>query len=174
MHRLGTTRARWNLLAQQTLMHRQTRIDPQHPERGPLIRPDTWSGYPAARDRVFRRWAEAGTRGPIALGGDIHAFAAADCVDPDAPGGPPVGAEFVGGSITSVVHDAAYKRQAAADGIAFAENEVRGYGRLDLTAAGGTCVFRGVDDALREDSGVHDLARFRLDPQRPGIHLENA
>ncbi|MCP3734578.1 alkaline phosphatase D family protein [Sphingomonas sp. RP10(2022)] len=174
MQALGQTRAQWNVLAQQTLMHQQGRIDAEHPERGVQYSADNWSGYPAARDRVFRRWVEAKTPNPIALGGDIHAFAAADVHDPGRPGGPPIAAEFVGGSITSLFHDASFKAQAAANGLVYAENEVRGYGRVDLTPAGGTVTFRSLADARDPASRARDLVRFALDPHQPGIRQQSA
>lgn len=173
MEKLGSSKAQWNLLAQQTLMHQQGRRDPAHPDAPPtIVSADNWSGYPAARDRIFRRWAEAKTSNPLALGGDIHAFAAADLPHPDRPDGPPVASEFVGGSITSLFHDASFKALAKTNGLAFAENEVRGYGRIDLTAGGAQVTFRGLDDALREDSGIRDLARFSVEAGRPGLHVE--
>ena len=173
MERLATTQARWNILAQQTLMHQQVRIDPAHPERGAQYPADSWSGYPAARDRIFRRWAEVGTSNPIALGGDIHAFAAAEIRDPAHPGGPPIAAEYVGGSITSRLRDPSYKALAARNGIGFAEDAKRGYGRLDLTPAGGEIVFRGLHDSRRADSGIADIARFVLTPDKPGLNMSS-
>ncbi|QNA84803.1 alkaline phosphatase [Sphingomonas sp. So64.6b] len=172
MAHLGSSRAQWNVLAQQTLMRQQARIDADHPERGKQFSADTWSGYPAARERIFRRWAEAGTGNPLALGGDIHAFAAADIHDPAKRDGAPIAAEFVGGSISSLLHDPSFRQLAGANGLAFAENEKRGYGRLDLTAKGGEMVFRGLIDARREDSAITDIARFILPAGQPGIHLD--
>ena len=169
MEKLGATNAQWNLLAQQTLMHQQGRIDPAHPEHGRQFSADNWSGYPAARDRIFRRWADARTPNPMALGGDIHAFAAADVHDPAKPDGPPIASEFVGGSISSLFHDASFKQQASANALVYAENEVRGYGRVDLTQTGGEVVFRGVADARREDSSISDLVRFALVDGQPGL-----
>jgi alkaline phosphatase D len=169
MERLGTSRAQWNVLAQQTLMHQQVRIDPAHRERGDQYPADSWSGYLAARDRIFRRWADVGTSRPIALGGDIHAFAAADIRDPARPDGPPIAAEFVGGSITSRLRDPSFQGLAARNGIGFAEDAKRGYGRLDLTPSGGEVVFRGLDDSRREDSAITDIARFALLPDKPGL-----
>ena len=174
MDRLGATKAQWNLLAQQTLMHQQGRIDAAHPERGPQFSADNWSGYPAARDRIFRRWVDARTSNPVALGGDIHAFAAADVHDPAKPDGPPIASEFVGGSITSLFHDASFKQQAPANGLVYAENEIHGYGRIDLTPKGGEVVFRGVADARREDSSIADLARFALMDGKPGLNIDSA
>lgn len=172
MDRLGTSRAQWNILAQQTLMRQQARIDAAHPERGKQFSADTWSGYPAARDRIFRRWAEVGTANPLALGGDIHAFAAAEIRDPAKPDGAPIAAEFVGGAITSLLHDASFKQLAGANRLGFAEDGMRGYGRVDLTAAGGTVTFRGLTDSRREDSGIGDIARFALEAGRPGLHVD--
>lgn len=166
---LAKTGAQWNLLTQQTLM-RQT---VQHYEHGKAeYSADNWSGYPAARDRIFRRWVEAGTSNPLALGGDIHAFAAADIRNPDHPDGAPIASEFVGGSITSLRPDPDFKPLAAANGLAFAENDVRGYGRLNIDAKGGSVTYRGLADARREDSQISDIARFSLEAGRPGLHVE--
>jgi len=170
MQQLGDSRAQWNILAQQTLMHSQARIDSAHPERGRQYGADTWSAFPAARDRIFRRWAEVGISNPIALGGDIHAFAAADICDPARPDGPAIGAEFVGGSITSLLRDASFKDLAQANGLGFAEDAVRGYARLSITPQGGEIVFRGLADARRADSDATDIASFALEPGMPGLH----
>lgn len=172
MDRLGDSPAQWNILAQQTLMHQQARIDPAHPERGRQYGADTWSGFPAARDQIFRRWAEVGTSNPLALGGDIHAFAAADIRHPDRPDDPPIAAEFVGGSITSLLHDKSFKGLAATNGLGFAEDTVRGYGRLDLSPKGGLVTFRGLTDSRRRDSAISDIARFSLTPGRHGLQAE--
>jgi alkaline phosphatase D len=173
MDKLGTSKAKWNILAQQTLMHRQLRTDPAAPEAGPKIPADTWTGFPAARDRIFRRWSDAKTSNPLTLGGDIHAFAASDLTSPERPDGPAIASEFVGGSITSLFHDDSYKALAKSNGLAFAENEVRGYARLDFTAKGAEVSFRGLADARREDSAISDIARFSLEAGRPGLHVES-
>ncbi|CAN5238504.1 alkaline phosphatase D family protein [soil metagenome] len=172
MDRLSDTRAQWNILAQQTLMHQQARIDPAHPDRGNQYGADTWSGFPAARDRIFRHWAAAGTPNPLALGGDIHAFAAAEIHHPDRPDDPPIAAEYVGGSITSLLHDKSFKGLAKANGLGFAEDAMRGYGRLDLTPVGGSVTFRGLADSRQIASGVSDIARFALLPDEHGLHTE--
>jgi len=169
--RLARTPAQWNILAQQTLMRQAVVSPPEGPDGGPRYSADNWSGYPQARERIFRRWVEAGTSNPLALGGDIHAFAAADIMDPDRPDGSPIAAEFVGGSITSLRPDPDFKRLAPANGLRFAENEVRGYGRLDIDARGGTVTYRGLADARREDSGIADIARFAVEDKKPGLHV---
>jgi alkaline phosphatase D len=168
---LGHSPAQWNLLAQQTLMTSLRRVDPAHDDQpAHLYSADTWASYPAARDRIIRRWADARTSNPIALGGDIHAFAAGDMRHPDRPDGPPVASEFVGGSITSLFHDPFLKAEAKVSGLAFAENEVHGFGRVDLTGTGANIVFRGLRDATTPDSPVYDLARFAIEPGTAGLH----
>ncbi|QXQ08319.1 alkaline phosphatase D family protein [Sphingosinicellaceae bacterium] len=171
MQALASTHARWNLLAQQTLMAPFALIDPTHPERGATLHPaDRWEGYPAARDRIFRRWAEAGTPNPVVLSGDIHAFTAADIHHPDTPDGPAIAAEFVGGSITSLNHHPAWRDEAKANPhIRFAENEVRGYARVDLSDKGGEVLFRGLADARDPASAASTIAKFELEAGRGGI-----
>jgi alkaline phosphatase D len=166
---LGRTKAQWNVLAQQTIMSSLKRVNPAD-EKGPIVySADVWAGYPMARDKLLRRWAEAKTSNPFAIGGDIHSFEAADMrLTPD---GPPVGAEFVGGSITSLFHDPFLKEEAKRSGVRFAENEVHGYGRVDLGARKADIVFRGLADARIENSGISDLARFTIETGRPGIQI---
>lgn len=168
---LGTTRAAWNLLAQQTLMTPFALIDPRSPERGATLHPvDRWDGYTAARDRVFRRWVEAKTPNPVVLSGDIHAFTAADIRHPEYPEGAPIAAEFVGGSITSINHHPAWREEAKANpGIRFAENELRGYARVDLGEARMDVAFRGLADSRDVASTVSTIARFEVEAGRPGI-----
>ncbi|HUD27616.1 MAG TPA: alkaline phosphatase D family protein [Novosphingobium sp.] len=170
--KLAGSKAQWNILGQQTLMRQSVVPDPADPSDAPHYSADNWSGYPAARERIFRRWVEAGTSNPLALGGDIHAFAAAQIQDPDRPDGAPIGAEFVGGSISSLRNDPDFRRLAPGNGLAFAEAMVRGYGRLDIDAKGGSVTYRGLADARREDSPIADIARFSLEAGRPGFHVE--
>ena len=165
---LHRTTARWNLLAQQTVMSSLRRVDPDRPQGPPVYSADVWASYPAARDRIIRGWADARTPNPLALGGDIHSFLAGDLRHPDRPDRA-VAAEFVGGSITSLFHDPYLKQEAARSGAAFAENEVRGYGRVDLNERGCDVTFRNLADATKPQTSVHDLVRFQLEPGRPGI-----
>ncbi|MFA6124631.1 MAG: alkaline phosphatase D family protein [Sphingomonas sp.] len=168
---LGSTRATWNLLAQQTLMAPFALINPAHPERGTVLHPaDRWEGYTAARDRIFRRWVDARTPNPVVLSGDIHAFTAADLRHPDRREGAPIAAEFVGGSITSINHHATWREEAKANpGIRFAENEVRGYARVDLREKRADIAFRGLADARDPASAVSTIAGFTVEAGRPGI-----
>lgn len=163
---LSSSQAQWNLLAQQTLMAELQLGDPAK-QATRFYSSDGWDGYPANRDRILQRWREAKVSNPMALGGDIHAFAAADLSE--TPDGPPVAATFVGGSISSLggESDAFAARNAH---IKQFDGKVRGYGRVDLTPQGGRVTFRTVENALVPMSPVRDLASFALEDGRPGVH----
>lgn len=163
---LAQSKAQWNLLAQQTLMAELQLGDPAQ-QATRMYSSDGWDGYPANRARILQRWREAKVSNPIALGGDIHAFAAADLTE--IPDGPPVAATFVGGSITSLggESDAFAAKNAH---IKQFDGKVRGYGRVDLTPKDSRVTFRTVENALVPTSSVRDLASFALEDGRPGVH----
>ena len=50
-----------------------------------------------------------------------------------------------------------------------AANQVRGYGRVDLTAEACTITFRGLADATRPTTTVSTLARFEVEAGRLGL-----
>lgn len=166
LHTLGESRARWNLLAQQTMfseLQLGAAADPA--KRG--YSSDGWDGYPANRARILGRWREAKVSNPIALGGDIHAFAAADLRE--TPDGPAVGAEFVGGSISSLGGDEG-GYAAKNEHIKLYDSAVRGYGRIDLGSKNSRVTFRAVENARVPSSPVRDLASFALENGVPGVH----
>ena len=61
------------------------------------------------------------------------------------------------------------KREAARSAVAYAENEVRGYGRVDLTPEAAHVTFRGIRDATVPISDAFDLKSFTVEAGRPGI-----
>ena len=165
--RFVASRARWNVLTQQTIMSTLNRVNPKDENGPPVYSTDVWAGYPAARDAILHGWAGTKLSNPFAIGGDIHSFEAADMrLRPD---GPPVGAEFVGGSITSLQNDLYLKEEAPRSGVRFAEHRVRGYGRIDIAADRCDVTFRNTIDATKIDTGINDLVKFTMVPGRPGI-----
>ncbi|MES2723627.1 MAG: alkaline phosphatase D family protein [Pseudomonadota bacterium] len=163
---LGKSKAQWNLLAQQTLFSELQLGDPAN-QATRAYSSDGWDGYPATRGRILQRWREAGVSNPIALGGDIHAFAAADLQE--TPGGPAVGTEFVGGSISSLGGGEVGPYAAKNAHIKLYDSTVRGYGRVDLSAKDSRLTFRSVENALVPTSPIRDLASFALENGRPGV-----
>jgi alkaline phosphatase D len=86
---LSGSPARWNVLAQQTVVAAVPFADG-------LVNLDQWDGYPAARGRLLDQLEEA--RNPVILTGDIH-LGAVGTVEREP--GEPVAAELVGTSISS-------------------------------------------------------------------------
>jgi alkaline phosphatase D len=167
---LGKTRARWNVLTQQTLMKQELRIPSGAPKASPSVyNTDSWDGFAAARDRVARRWRDAKTPNPLVVSGDIHAFIAGDHLDPD-DASRIVASEWVGGSISSGANDATLNESLAANPkFHFGENRVRGYSRMDLTASQCEVTFRALIDVRDPQSAVRDLARFVVEDGKPGM-----
>jgi alkaline phosphatase D len=177
---LRASRARWNLLAQGVVF---TRVD-EDPGPRELRWNDGWAGYPAARERLLRSIADSGAQRPVILGGDIHAFIAADqrLGEPDlvpAEHGdgraPIVASELVTTSITSNAPPRAavdaYRR--ATGHVHFADGDRRGYLWLELSAARLEATMLGFD-SVRETTAApaRPLAAFTIEADRPG--LQNA
>jgi len=160
--RVSDTEARWNFLGQQTLMG-ELRL-----EEGKVSN-DGWDGYPVTRRKILETWRDAKVANPVALGGDVHCFFAGDLALER--GGPVIGTEFVGGSISSLGRN--NKSLAGAllvnPHLKYGEGETRGYGRIDLTPQACTVTFRGVANALDRASPVRDLATFVVEDGRPGV-----
>ena len=98
---LDTSPARWNILAQQTLMAQASQV--------PILRPgderiwtDGWDGYMANRSRMLASIVRNRVDNPVFWGGDIHSFWVTDVhADGNNPDSPVVATEFVGTSVTS-------------------------------------------------------------------------
>lgn len=161
----------WNLVAQTTLVAPLHGADP-HSVRGPLVWTDRWDGYPAARRRLAEGLQAAGVTGAVLLGGDTHAHQVADLHrDPDDPASPVVAAEFVGTSISS-----RGRSQAQLDALRgynphlhLARTDVRGATRFVLTPGRLDAELLAVRDPADDASAVDVLARFAVEPGRPGV-----
>jgi alkaline phosphatase D len=159
--------ARWNVLAQQTLM---AEID-----RGPGERhvywADGWDGYPMARQRLLDAVAASPTRDTLVLGGDVHSFWAADLKRDFAhPKAPTVATEFVGGSITSQGPSADRLKGYMAKNphIRSALTQVNGYGLVVLDARKALVSFRTLADVRDPKSAITTAQRFAVEAGRPG------
>ena len=108
----ATDDAPWHLIGQQfllsplrtpdlaPLLHPAARVAPafiENSKYGPILLPDSWGGYPEARQR-FLDILSTGNATPIVLTGDIHTALAGDLRTKRGQG---FGAELVCGSITS-------------------------------------------------------------------------
>lgn len=166
---LASTTARWNILAQQTQMTPYPRCDPKHPTSPQRLQTvDTWDGYAATRDRIFAAWQRHKTSNPLVIGGDIHAFVASELKY----NGSTIAPCFVGGSIATVAGDKLLQPNTSEnDAYRFANNEVRGYGRVDLTHAEAQVTFRAIADPHNRNTRAYDLASFAVETDDPGITI---
>lgn len=165
---LGTSRARWNVLAQQTLMAQLDR----RPGAGTLFWTDGWDGYPAARRKLLDFIAARRPNNPLVIGGDVHSTWAADLKpDFDDPRAPVVASEICGTSITSQGPQQARVTVLLADNphIKFADAEQRGYVRVELTHAAARAELRALDDVRRPDARIATAASFVVAAGRAGV-----
>jgi alkaline phosphatase D len=164
---LGASKARWSLLAQQTLMAQADALGGP----GEVFFSDGWDGYPAARRRLLDSLVDQQVANPVVLGGDVHSFWVTDLKqDFDDPASPTIASEFVTTSITSgpPPEDRIQTVKAENPHIHYATGTHRGYLRLELTPARLTADLRGVTSVQRRDAGCSTLASFVVEDGRPG------
>jgi alkaline phosphatase D len=165
---LDRSTARWNVIAQQTLMAQLDR----KPGPGQSFWTDGWDGYPAARRRLLDYLEQRKPANPIVLGGDVHSFWVTDLKpDFDDPRSPVVATEFVGTSITSQFR----RRQAELDAlladnphVRFGNGTRRGYLRVEITRERVRADLRTVGSVTRPRADVDTLATFVVEDGRPG------
>ena len=167
----ASSRARWNVIAQQTLMAQLVR-----PAAGGEARvwTDGWDGYPAARARLLGSVAARRLSNPLVVGGDVHAWYAADLkLDFDDPRGATVASEVCGSSITSQGPSHARLASLAPRNphLRLAEGTTRGYAVATLARGGAEVALRTVETVKRPDAGIGTLARIAIEDGRPGVHV---
>jgi alkaline phosphatase D len=164
---LERSRARWNVLAQQSIMAQVDRKP--GPERG--FWTDSWDGYPAARRRLLDHLASRKPSNPVVIGGDVHAFWVTDLKpDFDDARSPVVATEIVGTSITSQgwrqeVLDA---QRADNPHVRFADGTKRGYVRVEVTPRQWRADLRTMRTVTQPHAECDTLATFVVDDGRPG------
>jgi len=164
----ATSHAQWQVLANQVL------VAPTDSDPGPGVRlpMDTWSGYPAARDRLLGSIAQYAPNKAVVLTGDVHSHWVnelhSDFARPDRP---VVAAEFVGTSISS-----------GGDGPSAPTNDPtainphvkwyanrRGYFRCTVEADKWTSEYRTLPYVSRPDAPIETPTRWRVTRGRAGI-----
>ena len=164
---LGDSRARWNLLAQQT---RMAQFD-QKPGPGRRAWTDGWDGYPAARRRLLEALVSRKVANPVVIGGDVHLFNVCDLkTDFDDPASPVVASEFVGTSITSQSQSQARMDRMLPDNphMKLLEARYRGYVRVEVTPGLLRAELRAMEGVERPDAPCSTLATFAVEDGRPG------
>lgn len=158
--------ARWTLLAQQTRMARLG-----NGAVPPVYWTDGWDGYPAARRRLLETLASRRDGStPLVLGGDIHAFLAAELrPDFDRPEQPPVAVEFVATSITSQSNARYPHPYPGEPHIGFADASRRGWLSMRLTPRDAVVEMRALQNVTDRDSGAFTLRRFAVEAGQPRL-----
>lgn len=166
--------ARWNILAQQTLMTQCSHAAMDKAGDGRFWT-DGWDGYPAARARLLAGIARHRPSNPLVISGDVHSFYAGDLVRdfnrPASDDNPVIATEFCGTSVTSHSHPQARAEQyvAANTHLHYGRSDRRGFVVMEIAPERASVLFQALDDAQRADSGVETLARFVVEDGRPGV-----
>ena len=140
--------------------------------------PDTWDGYPWARERLYDLSRQAGASDLIFLTGDSHSFWANALKDGQ---GRPAGLELGTAGITSpgdFVESGYGPELSRALDRAFAEhvpevvwtdNMHQGYVRLELERDHAEASFIAVDTVMERDFRTSTVKRFRIERRGAGI-----
>jgi alkaline phosphatase D len=172
---LATTKARWNVLAQQTgfaPINRAATLTPPSFTAGA----DYWDGYVAERQQILDWMVEHETANPVVLTGDTHQNWVRNVPrDYRSLDGPLVATEFMGTSISTNGDPAnprtRYDHSPSNPHIVFNNNN-RGYVRCTLTPDAWTSEFRKVS-TVEQEEGVtaSTLATFVIENGLPGARL---
>lgn len=142
--------------------------------------PDTWDGYPWARERLYDLAREAGATDLVFLTGDSHSFWANSLKD---AAGRPVGVELGTAGITSLgdfVESGFGETLSRALDKAFADhmpevvwtdNIHQGYVRLDLRHEAAEATFIAVDTLVSRDYRAFIVNRFRISRSGGTVNL---
>jgi alkaline phosphatase D len=170
---LSTSRARWNIIAQQTLMAQSSQTQIVRPDDGRFWT-DGWDGYPMARQRLFDMLTKGRAANPVVLAGDVHTFYAADLKAdfsrPTSARNPVIATEFCGTSVTSSSRPQARTLQYLDINphIKYGRSDKRGFMLMEVTPSGTTTHFMGLDDVRDPRSAAAAIATFRVEDGRPG------
>ncbi|MFB9948826.1 alkaline phosphatase D family protein [Rhizobium puerariae] len=165
---LGASGETWNVIAQQTLLsERDTKAGP---EAGYNL--DGWDGYRAARTRLLDTVQSSSVRNPLVIGGDLHAFYAADVKRDftDEKAGP-IASEFVCGSITSDAPSGKSLATALAENphLKFASDR-HGYAIMHLGERSAGVDFVGIADRKQQDSPAAVFQSFAVADGAAGVN----
>lgn len=163
---LAGERARWTLIAQQTLFSRLFLPG------GPAERySDIWDGYAAGRDRLVQHLSSGQIRNPIILSGDVHSFWVNDVTQRfDDARAPTIATEFVTTCLASRNAPGSLIGQASGlnPHVRFLDNSVSGYVLVDLDCHRLTTDLRAVESLTDPASRCRSLKQFIVEDRRPG------
>ncbi|MBL9214896.1 MAG: alkaline phosphatase D family protein [Opitutaceae bacterium] len=168
---LDRSASAWNVLAQQVMVARPDLAAGD----GTRYMMDKWPGFEFERRRLLRHLQEHQVANPVVLTGDVHQNWANELpLDPDKPGSPSVGTEFVGTSISSSGDGEATP---ARTNDLYAENPFvkffnteRGYVRCEVTPKDWRSDYRTVPYVSRRNAPLQTRASFVVESGRPVLN----
>lgn len=166
---LQQSQARWSVIAQQTLLSERD----LEPGPGTGYSGDTWDGYRAARGRLLDSIQRAKLANPLVIGGDLHAFYAADVKrDFGAEAAPTLASEFVTGSITSNPPSARAVATAEAENphLKFASGAQHGYAMAELGQRRAQVDFIAISDRKDHAATARVAQSFAVLDGQPGVN----
>ncbi|GAA0717531.1 alkaline phosphatase D family protein [Dokdonella soli] len=169
--KLAGSDARWNVIAQQTLIAPFVSRGDDDCE---LVWTDGWDGYAGARAELLGFIAARQVPNVVTLGGDMHAFYAADLRadfrDADSPA---IASEFVGTSISAEGDDYAERARHLPlnPHIRYFESRWRGYLRCEITPQLWRSDLRIVDDVGDPHSSARTLLTLHVENGRAGVQV---
>jgi alkaline phosphatase D len=172
---LSSSPARWNILAQQTLMAQNSQL-PVNKETDGRFWTDGWDGYPMARQQLFDTLHASRAANPLVLSGDVHSFFACelnrDPARPRSAANPVLATEFCGTSVTSPSRPQKRTEQYVSmnHGIKYGRSDKRGFMLLDVGPAKTTTLFQALDDVHDRSSGLSSAASFVVRDGKAGLN----
>jgi alkaline phosphatase D len=163
--------ARWNVIAQQTLI---APFVSRNDDDRDVVWTDGWDGYAGARAQLLDFIARREVPNVVTLGGDVHAFYATDLkTDFDDPDAKTIATEFVGTSLSTQGDDyASIARDLPLNPhVRHFENRWRGYLRCEITPTLWRSDLRIVDDATDVQSDARTLLSLHVESGRPGVQV---
>ena len=167
---LGTSHAKWNVLAQQVMV---TRIDYAAGDVE-VLDMDKWAGYEADRRRLLTFLAEHKPANPVILTGDIHTNWACDVTTDFNKRDPRnVAVEFVGTSISS--SGDGFRTPRNTDTISKENpavklyNALRGYVRCTITPREWRTDYQVVEYVTRKGAPAETIASFVVEDGQPRL-----
>jgi alkaline phosphatase D len=173
---LASSNAKWNILAQQTLMAQAAHPALNDPDERRFWN-DGWDGYPRTRERVLQQIARHKPSNPLVISGDVHTFYAAelrqDFSKPASAANPVLASEFCGTSITSNSRPQERTQELVTlnPHIRYGRSDRRGFVLMEVTAAQATARFQAVDNVKDRHSGIETLTAFTVEDGRPGVQI---
>ena len=168
---LAATETTWNVLANQLPF---ARMDfKQGPEKG--FRTEQWDGY-VPEQRLVKTAFEEDANNPVVITGDFHSHWANTLISAKDGSSEPVGAEFVGTSISSGgngtdMDDFGRYVTTENDNVEYYNNQ-RGYVRCTVTPDAWTTEFRVLEYVDEPGAPVRTDATVELTAGQPGIPEE--